>query len=178
MNRCPWLFVRLDPDAGITGLGETAGDEMLLEAMIERRLEPMAVGPDPRDVEKLWEKLYASGAFWEPAGSVVGGISAIEVAGWDIRGQVEGAPAYGEAAPRHGTAVSPHNYAGREGLAATLRFMAALPQALLRAFDPTGTAIYGELFIAPLSVKDGHVQVPTTPGLGVQLMDETIARHR
>jgi L-alanine-DL-glutamate epimerase-like enolase superfamily enzyme len=82
-----------------------------------------------------------------------------------------------EAAQWYSIAASPHNYAGGVGLAATLHFMAALPQTLLLEFDPTGTAVYEELFIAPLTAKDGHVQVPTTPGLGVHLTDDIIARY-
>jgi hypothetical protein len=33
---------------------------MLMEAISEHRLKPMAIGLDPLDVENLWEKLYAS----------------------------------------------------------------------------------------------------------------------
>jgi L-alanine-DL-glutamate epimerase-like enolase superfamily enzyme len=38
--------------------------------------------------------------------------------------------------------------------------------------------VYEELFIAPLIVKDGHVQVPATPGLGVHLTEDIMARYR
>ena len=52
----------------------------------------MAIGLDPCDIGRLWHRLFASRAFWETGGSVVCGISAIEVACWDIRGQAEGVP--------------------------------------------------------------------------------------
>ena len=56
------------------------------------------------------------------------------------------------------------------GLAATLHLMAALPQTQLLEFDPTGTAIYEELFTEALVVEKGSVQVPTAPGLGVPML--------
>ena len=45
-------------------------------------------------------------------------------------------------------------------------------------FDPTQTAIYEELFVESLVVKDGFVRVPTAPGLGVELTDEIISKYR
>jgi L-alanine-DL-glutamate epimerase-like enolase superfamily enzyme len=35
-------------------------------------------------------------------------------------------------------------------------------------FDPTGTAIYEEMFLEPLLVHEGMVTVPTEPGLGIR----------
>ena len=71
------------------------------------------------------------------------------------------------AAQQHGIISSPHNYSSGVGLAATLHLMAALPQTQLLEFDPTGTAIYEELFTEPLVVEQGSVQAPlfTGPGL-------------
>ena len=54
--------------------------------------------------------------------------------------------------------------------------MAAFPDTQLLEFDPTGTAIYEELFIDPLVVEDGFVHVPDRPGLGVRLTDEIMNR--
>jgi L-alanine-DL-glutamate epimerase-like enolase superfamily enzyme len=73
------------------------------------------------------------------------------------------------AALHHGVIPSPHNFSSGVGLAATLHLMAALPEAEWLEFDPTGTAIYEELFLEPLQVERGRVRVPTGPGLGVRL---------
>lgn len=98
-------FVLVETDAGLTGLGDAFGDEAIMEAIIRRRLAPMAVGLDPADVGTLWKKLFGSRAFWETGGSVVCGISAIEVACWDIRGQAEGVPVCELLGGRHRDAV-------------------------------------------------------------------------
>ncbi len=72
------------------------------------------------------------------------------------------------AAAKHGIVPSPHNFSSGVGLAATLQLMAALPETELLEFDTTGTAIYEELFVEPLAIENGLVQVPATPGLGVR----------
>ena len=61
---------------------------------------------------------------------------------------------------RHGVVPSPHNFSSGVGLAATLHLMAALPETEWLEFDPTGTAIYEELFVEPLCVERGRVRVP------------------
>jgi L-alanine-DL-glutamate epimerase-like enolase superfamily enzyme len=72
---------------------------------------------------------------------------------------------------RHGVIPSPHNFSSGVGLAATLHLMAALPQTEWLEFDPTGTAVYEELFVEPLVLERGRVRVPTAPGLGVRLTE-------
>ena len=89
-----FTFVLVETDAGITGVGDAFGDDVLMEHIVARRLRPMAIGLDPTDITALWTKLFASRAFWEIGGSVLCGISAIEVACHDIRGQAEGVPVY------------------------------------------------------------------------------------
>jgi D-galactarolactone cycloisomerase len=81
------------------------------------------------------------------------------------------------AAQHHGIVASPHNYSSGVGLAATLHLMAALPQTRLLEFDPTGTAIYEELFTQTLAVEQGSVRVPTGPGLGVRLTEALVHKY-
>lgn len=335
-----FTFVLVETDAGLTGLGDAFGDQALMTTIVERRLKPMTLGLDPTDIDAVWQSLFASRAFWETGGSVLCGISAIEVACWDIRGQAEGVPVYellggrrrewidayasdlhweepqrmadtaaafvdagfpcvkthigapgewdrdlqrveamrraigpdvlfmidvntvfqrqqalefgraivpfqpfwyeepvspldaeshawlreqlpmpiatGEnlytthgfeplwthgacdyvmpdmlrcggieqtrricqAATEHGIVPSPHNFSSGVGLAATLHLMAAMPETVWLEFDPTGTAIYEELFVEPLAVEQGRVRVPAAPGLGVRLTREIIDKYR
>jgi L-alanine-DL-glutamate epimerase-like enolase superfamily enzyme len=331
-----FTFVIVETDAGLTGIGDAFGDQALMPTIIERRLGPMAVGLDPRDTGALFTHLLASRVFWETGGSVICGISAIEVACWDIRGQAEGVPVcallggrkresidayasdlhwdepermaetaaqfvaqgfrcvkthigargerdrdlervdairraigpdvgfmidvntafsreqaleYGNAllpfhpywfeepvspldaqghgwlrkqlplkiatgenlylthgfeplwayracdyvmpdilrcggleqtrqiclaAIEHGIVPSPHNFSSGVGLAATLHLMAAMPQTQWLEFDPTGTAIYEELFTEPLVTERGRVRVPSAAGLGVRLAQDAL----
>ncbi len=89
-NERRFTLVVVETDAGITGLGDAFGDPLLMPSIFERRLAPMAVGLDPCDIPGVWKKLFASREFWEIGGSYLCGVSAIEVACWDICGQAEG----------------------------------------------------------------------------------------
>jgi D-arabinonate dehydratase/D-galactarolactone cycloisomerase len=82
------------------------------------------------------------------------------------------------AAVRHGVVPSPHNFSSGVGLAATLHLMAAVPETQWLEFDPTGTAVYEEMFVEPLAVERGRVRIPQTPGLGVRLTEEMLNSPR
>jgi L-alanine-DL-glutamate epimerase-like enolase superfamily enzyme len=75
-----------------------------------------------------------------------------------------------------GVTVSPHNYSSGICSAATLQLLAATPGAGPLEWDTAGSSVVDELFIEPLVVRDGEVQVPQLPGLGVELRDEVRAR--
>ncbi|MFT5175032.1 MAG: D-galactarolactone cycloisomerase [Gammaproteobacteria bacterium] len=93
-GRCERVFnfVVVETDAGLTGVGDAFGDDAIMQAIIERRIGPMSLGLDPTDIPALWQKLFASRAFWEIGGSVLCAISAVEVACHDIWGKAEGVP--------------------------------------------------------------------------------------
>ena len=334
-----FTFVLVDTDVGLTGIGDAFGDDTLMEHIIDKRIGGMVTGMNPTDIPALWQKMFASRAYWEIGGAVLCAISAVEVACHDIWGQAEGVPvstllgggkrdwikayasdlhweeaermaqvaagyvengyefvkthvgapgefdndidrleqvraaigpdvgfmvdintaftrheavrfgkaikhinpywyeepvapldyeghahlrkAHGlkiatgenlytvdgfqpmlsaggcdfampdilrcggiaqtrlicEAATRAGVVPTPHNYSSGVGTAATLHLMAAMPETELLEFDPTGTAIYEELFISPLQVERGAVKVPEEPGLGVKLTPELINKY-
>ena len=74
-------------------------------------------------------------------------------------------------------AVSPHNYNSTTlGLAATLQAAAAMPNFLITEyfvnFEDVGRAIARP----PFTVEDSHVALPTTPGLGIDLDEDALAR--
>jgi galactonate dehydratase len=87
-----WLFVRLQTDGGVTGLGEGTlnGFIRTTEAAV-RELEHLVLGEDPRRIRALAKKMLDSV-------SLDGGhihrtaIAAVEVACWDILGKSLGAP--------------------------------------------------------------------------------------
>jgi L-alanine-DL-glutamate epimerase-like enolase superfamily enzyme len=55
--------------------------------------------------------------------------------------------------------------------------MAALPGTQLLEYDPTGTAVYEELFTEPLVIEKGMVRAPTAPGLGVRLTEALTQKY-
>ena len=76
-----------------------------------------------------------------------------------------------------GVVVSPHNYSSGVCSAATLHLMAATPGTGPLEWDTVDSSIVDELFVEPLVEKDGHVQVPQVPGLGVHIPDEVRAKY-
>src|SRR3954465_4371506 len=88
------LFVTVDTDEGISGVGESglSGRELAVMGAIEH-FKPLLIGQDPRRIEHLWQLLFRGGFF--PANRVLGSaISAIDIALWDILGKSLGVPAY------------------------------------------------------------------------------------
>jgi galactonate dehydratase len=88
-------LVRIDTDEGISGYGEAnpdAGADGVV-GMI-KFLTPLLLGEDPRDVERVWEKLRRR-VFAGPQGGVfVIALSGIELALWDLAGKASGQPVY------------------------------------------------------------------------------------
>ena len=89
-----YLFVKVDTDAGISGLGE-AGIRFwgqAIESAVEQ-LSEVVVGQDPWSTERLWQQMFRGGFF--PAGPVYScAISAIDIALWDIKARSVGMPLY------------------------------------------------------------------------------------
>ena len=54
--------------------------------------------------------------------------------------------------------------------------MASTPNTLWLEMDTSGNAVYEELLTAPIQLKDGYVEVPNQPGLGVELTEETLKK--
>src|ERR1700730_14655483 len=74
------LFVVVDTDEGISGVGESglSGRELAVIGAVEH-LKPVLVGEDPSRIEHLWQLLFRGGFF--PANRVIGSaISANHIA--------------------------------------------------------------------------------------------------
>jgi len=92
------VMVRVHTDEGISGLGEIglaygAGAKAAVGML--RDLARFVLGKDPMNVEAIWEDMYRR-TYWGMGGGpvVYGGISAYDIALWDIRGKVLKAPIY------------------------------------------------------------------------------------
>lgn len=92
------VFVRINTDEGISGFAEVglayanasqAGFGMVVDFAKE------IIGMDPMNIEQIWNKLHRT-TFWGMGGGTVifSGISAIDIALWDIKGKKLGVPVY------------------------------------------------------------------------------------
>jgi galactonate dehydratase len=79
--------------------------------------------------------------------------------------------------------VAPHNPNGPVATAATLQLVANLPNFSIQeipADDYLWAAHWRDEFLADargIQVKDGYLDVPTAPGLGIDLNEDAIAKH-
>jgi len=88
-----YLFIKVETDAGITGIGE-AGAWSFPEATIGalKEFRSSLIGEDPFLIEHHWQSLYRWTYF---RGSIISSaISAIDIALWDIKGKALGVPVY------------------------------------------------------------------------------------
>jgi len=66
----------------------------LVAKMIEDVFARYAAGRDPHDIESLWRRVYSSGFTQHSDLSLMGVLSALEMACWDIVGKAAGQPVY------------------------------------------------------------------------------------
>ena len=81
--------VRIVTDQGVSGYGQAESRKAYLKPMV-LFYKDYILGEDPTDVERVMLKIRRLGGF-KPWGAAV---SAIEIALWDIAGQVAGVPVY------------------------------------------------------------------------------------
>jgi galactonate dehydratase len=89
-----WLFVKVHTDDGVYGVGECSGWPRVIEAAV-RDLAEVLVGEDPQHIEKLWQKMMSAQMAHGVTGVVgAGAMTGIDMALWDIKGKVLGAPVW------------------------------------------------------------------------------------
>lgn len=91
-------LVRILTDEGVEGWGETFSVGLqppeIAQAVIESALKPLLLGADPLATDVLWDTMYLRTRDYGRKGVVVGAISAIDIALWDIKGKVAGMPVW------------------------------------------------------------------------------------
>lgn len=88
-----YLFVQVHTDSGLTGLGESGTWGYLeVSAKAVEAFAGYLVGQDPLRIEHHWQYMYRSTHFRGAA--IMGAISAIDIALWDIAGKHFGVPVY------------------------------------------------------------------------------------
>lgn len=90
----PNLFwLQIHTDDGLVGLGETFFGPAPVAAYIHQTVAPYLLGQDPRPIEKHWHTL-GSGTTHRAMGAEARGLSAVDIALWDLFGQSVGLPIY------------------------------------------------------------------------------------
>ncbi|MGD0340591.1 MAG: enolase C-terminal domain-like protein, partial [Bacteroidales bacterium] len=90
----PYVFVKLETNAGVVGWGEATLEGKAGAAMAcVNDFRDFLIGSDPMQVEHHWQSMYVH-SFYR-GGPVIGSaISGIDQALWDLRGKILGLPVY------------------------------------------------------------------------------------
>src|ERR1700733_6723804 len=88
-----WTWLKIDTDAGISGIGETYPRNAVEAAMVHSAASSL-IGRDPRDIERIWADLYRSFDFQIAGGTEMRVLSALDLALWDLLGKSLNAPVY------------------------------------------------------------------------------------
>ena len=96
------LLVKIHTDAGLVGIGEVDSSPEVIRAIFDAPfshtlscgLRPLLIGEDPRDVERLWEKMYRGTLYFGRRGAAIQAISGADIALWDLLGKATGLPCY------------------------------------------------------------------------------------
>ena len=92
-----FVFLKLITDNGIEGVGEVYGATFGPHTMVKMVADVCGrhvLGMDPFRIEALWRRVYGSGYTLRPDVSLMGVLSAVETALWDIAGKAVGKPVY------------------------------------------------------------------------------------
>jgi galactonate dehydratase len=92
-----FIVVKLTTDTGIVGYGEiyaaTFGPHVIA-SMVDDVAARWVIDQDPNRIELMWRRIYSSGYALRPDPTLVGIMSGLEIACWDIVGKDSGKPVY------------------------------------------------------------------------------------
>ncbi len=92
-----FIFIKLTTTCGITGYGEiynASFGPQLVAAMAEEVFNTEMAGEDPFQIEKIWRRVYSRGFSQRPDITLMGVLSGLEIACWDIIGKATDKPVH------------------------------------------------------------------------------------
>jgi 2-dehydro-3-deoxyphosphogalactonate aldolase len=92
-----FVFVKLTTDGNVHGVGEAycvPFHPQLVAQMLTDVFARYLEGEDPHDIERIWRRVYNAGYTGHPDLALMGVLSALEMACWDIIGKEAGVPVY------------------------------------------------------------------------------------
>jgi len=130
---CVHTLVAVRTDEGITGWGSVSTNDTLVEAALQV-LEPLYLGENPLEVERVTARLNAHTFWLGRGGSLTHTISGIDMALWDILGKVTKQPVGRLLGGRYRDRVRPYASLLMEEPQALADKLAALREKGFRAF--------------------------------------------
>jgi galactonate dehydratase len=93
-----WMWLRIHTNEGITGTGETypfnEANTSVIKDLEWHSWAGKLLGTNPLEIEQTWERIFRQNAFHGTGGAEMRALSAINIAQWDIMGQICNMPLY------------------------------------------------------------------------------------
>jgi L-alanine-DL-glutamate epimerase-like enolase superfamily enzyme len=93
-----WMWLRLHTSEGIIGTGETypfnEANSGVIKDLAWHSWAGKLMGTNPLEIEQTWERIFRQNAFHGTGGAEMRALSAINIAQWDILGQLSKMPLY------------------------------------------------------------------------------------
>jgi galactonate dehydratase len=80
-------------------------------------------------------------------------------------------------AEAHYIAVAPHNPLGPIATAVNVHFAASTHNFLILEYHPDDAGSRADLLQRPMQLKDGYLEIPEAPGLGIELNEDAIPQR-
>jgi len=93
LNVLGTLVVEIEADNGVVGFAVSTGGEPAAW-IVERHLSRFLLGANAEDIELIWDQMFLSTLFYGRKGVVLNAISCVDLALWDLLGQLRGEPVY------------------------------------------------------------------------------------
>lgn len=88
------IWLELETEEGLTGLGESFRGAQAVEAVIHEQVAPFLLGRDSRRIEAVSRQLMTPYLGFHSASAEVRAASAVDIALWDLAGQRHGIPVH------------------------------------------------------------------------------------
>jgi L-rhamnonate dehydratase len=85
------IFMFIDTDEGVSGMWGPVSEPLI--RIILNQFAGIVVGENPQAIERLWDKMYRH-AIHGRKGDTMMALSAVDIALWDLKGKLLGAPVY------------------------------------------------------------------------------------
>jgi len=120
------ILVRVHTEDGLIGCGETYYTPHAIEGLIHDWMAERLIGEESTDIESHWRFLYERCTAFGTPGAEMRALSALDVALWDLMGQVCGQPIYKLLGGAVQSKVRIYNTCGGPGYGASLHQQPAI----------------------------------------------------